>query len=194
MNSGQFERIEAYLQNQLSEAERRDFESELQYNSAFRLEVETQQKLYIGFQALAIEKRLNASKKRTQIQQRIKPKQPFSVFKQWPVWSAAASVVLIIGISWWMAKSFGSSRETEIVALVDREMTDVQYKSLPFESLQNISKTAPSRLTREKAEWYVALVYLKKGKTKEANKILARIAHNPKHHYHLRAKKIVQSM
>lgn len=194
MNSGQFERIEAYLHDQLSEAERRDFESELQNNIIFRLEVEAQKNLYTGFQALAVEKKLNDSKKRIQAQQTAESKRRFFVSNQWSVWSAAASVVVILGISWWAVNSFDSSKDIELSALVDKEMTDIQYKSLPFESLQNISKTAPSRIAREKAEWYVALVYLKKGKAKEANKILARIAQNPKHHYHLQAKRILQRL
>lgn len=194
MNSDQFERIEAYLHNKLSEAERCEFESELQKNSIFRLEVEAQKNLYTGFQALAIEKKLNDSKKRIQAQQTTESKRQFFVPNQWSVWSAAASVIVILGISWWAVNSFDSSKDIELSALVDKEMTDIQYKSLPFESLQNISKTAPSRLTREKAEWYLALVYLKKGKTKEANKILARIAHTPKNHYHLQAKRMLQML
>ena len=39
MNTADFERIEAYLQNRLSEAERRGFEAEIHANSELRAEV-----------------------------------------------------------------------------------------------------------------------------------------------------------
>ena len=71
-------------------------------------------------------------------------------------------------------------------------MTDVQYKSLPFESLQNLSKAAPTRNARQKAEWYVALVYLKKGKNAEAKIILKRLANDPNHLYHTQAKRMLK--
>ena len=80
------------------------------------------------------------------------------------------------------------------MALAEKEMTDVQYKSLPFESLQNLSKAAPTRDAREKAEWYMALVYLRNEKHKEAKAILKRIANEPRHLYQRQAKGLLIKM
>lgn len=189
MNTAQFERIEAYLQNRLSEAERRDFEAEIQANSALRAEVEAQQKLRLGLRAIAIEKNLRNVQKRTQTKQ---TKMVFWGKTQWQTWAAAASIVLVLGVSWWVWNYNSTQKENQFMALAEKEMTDVQYKSLPFESLQNLSKAAPTRNAREKAEWYMALVYLKKGKNKEAKIILERIVTKPKHQYSPQAKRILK--
>lgn len=189
MNTADFERIEAYLQNRLSEAERRGFEAEIHANNALREEVETQQKLRLGLQALAIEKHLLDAQKRTQTKQ---IKTVFWGKIQWQTWAVAASIVLVLGVSWWVWKNNAESTSTELLALAEQEMTDVQYKSLPFESLQNLSKAAPTRNARQKAEWYVALVYLKKGKNAEAKIILKRLANDPNHLYHTQAKRMLK--
>ena len=192
MNSADFERIEAYLQNRLSEAERRDFEAEIHANSELRAEVEIQQKLRLGLRALAIEKHLLNAQKRTQTKQMPQNKTVFWGKSQWQTWAAAASIVLILGVSWWVWQKNAESNSTELVALAEQEMTDVQYKSLPFEYLQNLSKAAPTRNARQKAEWYMALVYLKKGKNTEAKTILKRIAKNSNHLYHTQAKRMLK--
>jgi hypothetical protein len=186
MNTAQFERIEAYLQNRLSEAERQAFEVEIRANSALQAEVEAQQKLRLGLRAMAIEKNLRNAKKRTQTKQ---IKMAFWGKSQWQTWAAAASIIVVLGVSWWGWNYDTAQNENQFMALAEKEMIDVQYKSLPFESLQNLSKAAPTRNAREKAEWYVALVYLKKGKNNEAKVILKRIANEPKHLYHSQAKK-----
>jgi len=191
MNTAQFERIEAYLQNRLSEAERRDFEAEIQANSALRAEVEAQQKLRLGLRAIAIEKNLRNVQKRTQTKQ---IKMVFWGKTEWQTWAAAASIVLVLGVSWWVWNYNSTQKENQFMALAEKEMTDVQYKSLPFESLQNLSKAAPTRNAREKAEWYVALVYVRKGDTISAKKTLRRISQNRLHPYRYKAKDLLEKI
>lgn len=194
MNVAQFERIEAYLQNRLSEADRRSFEADIQTDTSLQVEVETQQKLRLGLRALAIEKQLLNAKKRTQTEQLSQTKTVFWGKIQWKTWGAAASIIVILGVSWWGWNYNTSQNEHQFMALAEQEMTDVQYKSLPFKSLQNLSKSAPTRSTRQKAEWYVALVYLKKGQISQAQTLLKRIASNPQHLYCQQAKKILKTI
>jgi hypothetical protein len=191
MNTAQFERIEAYLQNRLSEVERRDFEAEIHANRALQAEVEAQQKLRLGLRAMAIEKNLRNAQKRTQTKQ---IKMVFWGKPRWQTWAAATSIVLVLGVSWWVWNYNSTQKENQFMALAEKEMTDVQYKSLPFESLQNLSKAAPTRDAREKAEWYMALVYLRNEKHKEAKAILKRIANEPRHLYQRQAKGLLIKM
>ncbi len=191
MNTAQFERIEAYLQNRLSETERRDFEAEIHENSTLSAEVEAQRKLRLGLRALGIEKQLLNAQKRTQTKQIGQIRNVFWGKMQWQTWAAAASIIVVLGVSWWVWNYNTAQNENQFMALAEKEMTDVQYKSLPFESLQNLSKAAPTRNAREKAEWYVALVYLKKGKNNEAKIILERIANEPQHLYCSQAKRML---
>lgn len=191
MNTAQFERIEAYLQNRLSAAERMSFEAEIHANSGLKAEVEAQQKLRLGLRALAIEKQLLKAKKRTQTEQ---IKTVFWGKSQWKNWAAAASIIVVFGVSWWVWNYDTTADTSQLMALADKEMTDVQYKSLPFESLQNLSKAAPTRSAREKAEWYVALVYLRKGDTISAKKNLHRISQNSLHPYRYKAKNLLEKI
>jgi hypothetical protein len=194
MNTAQFERIEAYLQNRLSEVERRDFEAEIHENSTLRAEVEAQQKLRLGLRALGIEKQLLNAQKRTQTRQIGQIRNMFWGKMQWQTWVAAASIVLVLGVSWWVWNYNSTQNKNQFMALAEKEMTDIQYKSLPFESLQNLSKSAPTRNAREKAEWYVALVYVKKGDTISAKKILRRISQNRLHPYRYKAKDLLEKI
>ena len=194
MNTAQFERIEAYLQNRLSETERRDFEAEIHENSTLSAEVEAQRKLRLGLRALGIEKQLLNAQKRTQTKQIGQIRNVFWGKMQWQTWAAAASIIVVLGVSWWVWNYNTAQNENQFMALAEKEMTDVQYKSLPFESLQNLSKAAPTRSAREKAEWYVALVYLRKGDTISAKKILHRISQNRLHPYRYKAKNLLEKI
>lgn len=191
MNTAQFERIEAYLQNRLSEAERMSFEAEIHANSGLKAEVEVQQKLRLGLRALAIEKHLLNAQKRTQTKQ---IKMAFWGKSQWQTWAAAASIIVVFSVSWWVWNYNLTANTSQLMALADKEMTDLQYKSLPFESLQNLSKSAPTRNAREKAEWYVALVYVRKGDTISAKKTLRRISQNRLHPYRYKAKNLLEKI
>lgn len=111
----QYELIEAYLNDELSAIDRAAFEVDLDENTDLQAEMQIQRDLRLGFQTLAIEQKLKQAHKRWQankvIQQPEKGHQ--TPLEQSPVgqqtvirrlggfnyWWAAASVVLIIGVS-----------------------------------------------------------------------------------------------
>ncbi|GHB73598.1 hypothetical protein [Persicitalea jodogahamensis] len=189
MNHEQFDRVEAYLQNALSGPERLAFESELKENTELRTEVEVQQKIRLGLRALAIEKRILDARKRTQITPKTTIVRTLGKVQNWGL---AASVAVMLGAGWLAWQYNQESGSSQLRELAEQEMTDVRYKSMPFDSLQNITKNANSEDARQKAEWYVALAYMHEGKKKEAKGLLIGIAKNPDHAYQKRAEKLLK--
>jgi len=189
MNNEQFDRIEAYLQNTLSEAEKQSFEVDLETDDTLRAEMEIQEKWRLGLRALAIEKQLLNAKERANRSTKVPIIRKISTFQ---VWSMAASIVLVLGLGWWIWQMNSTSETDQLAALAEQEMTDVRYKAMPLDSLQKLTKTADLRNAREKAEWYVALAYLKKGRKKEAKDLLTRISKNPQHTYSQRARLLLR--
>ncbi|GAB2767403.1 hypothetical protein GCM10027275_07170 [Rhabdobacter roseus] len=190
MNKEQFDRIESYLQDTLSEADKRSFEADLETDANLRKEWELHQKLNLGLRAMAIEKQLRNARHRAN--QRIKTHPARRTNTLFQIWSVAASIVLVLGLGWWAWQIKSTSDAGQLSALAEQEMTDVQYKSMPLDSLQNLTKTAQQRNAREKAEWYVALAYLKKGRKKEAKELLTRISNDPRHTYSQKAEKLLK--
>ncbi|MPR32309.1 hypothetical protein [Salmonirosea aquatica] len=189
MNQEQFDRIESYLQNTLSEAEKRSIEADLQSDDNLRAEMEIQQKLRLGLRALAIEKQLLNARERANKRSEISFARKINPFQ---IWSIAASIVLVLGLGWWIWQTNTTSESSHLATLAEQEMTDAQYKSIPLDSLQKLIKTADLRNAREKAEWYIALTYLKNGKKKQAKDLLTRISKTPRHTYSQKAKKLLK--
>lgn len=189
MNNEQFDRIESYLQGTLSESEKRAFEADLLTDATLKSAMEIQQKMRLGLRALAIEKQLEEARKRT--------KQPTTDTIVKPlnsllIWAIAASILVVLGVGWGIWQFQLNSENDQLAVLAEQEMVDTKYKSMPFDSLQKLTQTANSALARDKAEWYVALVYLKQGKKKEARVLLNKIIKNPQHTYHQKAQKILE--
>ena len=189
MNQEQFDRIEAYLQNALLGAEKRAFERELEMNAELRLELEIQQKLQLGLRALAIEKQILDARQRTQVAPKNTVVRKLS---SWQNWGLAASVAIMLGAGWLVWQNNQAFSDSQLRGLAEQEMTDVQYKSMPFDSLQNITINANSMSARQKAEWYMALAYMHEGKEVEAKALLTKIAENPEHSYQQKAEKLLK--
>lgn len=189
MNNDQFDRIESYLQGTLSEYEKQAFEAELLTDATLKSDMELHQKLRLGLRALAIEKELDKARLRTQLSATNTIVRPLGSFQ---VWGIAASILVLLGIGWGLWQWKGNSENEQLAVLAEQEMVDTQYKSMPFDSLQKLTDTASSTRTREKAEWYVALAYLKQGKQKEARSLLTKIAETPQHTYQQKARKLLE--
>ncbi len=189
MNQEQFDRVEAYLQNKLSGSEKLAFESDLKIDAELRSELLIQQKMRLGLRALAIERQILEARQRTQ-----SPPQSTIIKKLGGLqnWGLAASIVVMLGAGWLVWEYNQTTSNAELRGLAEHEMTDVRYKSMPFDSLQNITSTANSLEARQKAEWYVALTYMHKGQKKEARALLDKIADTPEHAYQERAKKLLK--
>ncbi len=189
MNYEQFERVEAYLENRLSDAERRSFEREMSTNAELKSEVEAQQKMRLGLRALAIEKQINEARQRTQSSPKTTIVKKLNSIQSWGL---AASVAVMLGAGWLVWENNKTPGEAERRTMAEKEMTDVQYKSMPLDSLQNITKNAESAKAREKAEWYVALAYMHQGQKDKAKAILTQISDNPQHSYQQKAEELLK--
>ena len=188
MNNERFDRIEAYLHDGLSDSERIDFEGEMNTNEALRAEVEIQQKVRLGLRALAIEKQLFEARRRTQPLPRTTVVRKLNQVRNLGL---AASVAVMLGAGWLVWQYNQSSSDSELRTMAEKEMTDVQYKSMPFDSLQNIIKNADSAKA-QKAEWYVALAYMHQGQKDKAKDLLNKIAKNPQHTYQRKAEELLK--
>jgi hypothetical protein len=189
MNHDQFDRIESYLQGTLPESEKQVFEADLRTDATLRSNMEIQHKLRLSLRALAIEKQLIAA------QNRAKQTTSAPIVRRLPsfqAWGIAASIVVALGVGWGIWQFQLSSKDDQLAGLAEQEMVDSQYKSMPFDSLQALTQTASSDLARDKAEWYIALVYLKQGKKKEAQDLLIKIVKNPQHAYQQEAQKLLK--
>lgn len=189
MSNDQFDRIESYLQGTLSEYEKQAFEAELLTDATLKSDMQLQQKLRLGLRALAIEKELDKTRIRSQQPATNSIVRPLSSFQ---IWGIAASILVVLGLGWGIWQWNGNSENEHLAVLAEQEMVDTQYKSMPFDSLQKLTATANPTLTREKAEWYVALAYVKQGKKKEARSLLTKIAESPQHTYHQKAANLLK--
>lgn len=189
MKHERFDRIEAYLRGTLPEAGKRAFEAELLTDATLREEMEIQEKLRLGLRALAIENQLNEARNRTRKPATVPIARKLTGLRAWAI---AASILAALGIGWGIWQFNTTADSSRLMALAEVEMVDVRYKSMPFDSLQKLTKTASSPLARDKAEWYIALAYMKKGRKKEARDLLAKIAEKPQHTYHGKAKELLE--
>jgi hypothetical protein len=182
----QFDRIEAYLKGQLNGAEKQVFEQEIASNPALTAEVETQRKLRLGFETIAIENRIKAAHQRYENGQ--KKVIPLNNSKSnFTYWVAAASIVLVVGFFY--QQQYYISSDT--MRLVDEE---IQYKSLPIEIPNDASVVEKQQLLSQKANWYMTLVLLKKGEKKKAKIRLQRMVDTPNHPYQSKAKRLLDRL
>ncbi len=190
MTYEQFDRIEAFLQGTLSEAEKRAFEQTLAVDETLRSEVEMQRNLRVGLRAVAIGKQVLEARNRSPAH--AKPTIVKKLGTNWQSWKWAASLILMLGAGWLAWQANRPMADAQLKGLAEQEMSDVRYKSMPFDSLEIITRKADSAATRQKAEWYLALAYSYKGRKKEAKALLEKIAGNDKHDYQQKAKKLLE--
>ncbi|MCY7350489.1 MAG: hypothetical protein LH606_07455 [Cytophagaceae bacterium] len=257
LTAEQYELIEAYLNGQLAPADRTEVEADRQNDAEFDQEIRLQQELRAGFRAIGLQNRLQAARQRHQARTappaRPEPKIiPLSskrsgrVGWEWTTyqpWVAAASVVLLIGLSVWGIWQPSESQfdETVYAQNYQPDPSDFVARDLPAslkpndrvalergiqsysqgkyaEAIDVLEKVAPpdnslfiasyylgiSYLTtpnvdkavkylqtaqrstqpdiRQKAQWYLALAYLKKDdrpRTKSSLRVVADDTRSP---------------
>lgn len=189
MNHEQFERMEAYLENRLSDAERQSFTHEISTDIELRSEVEAQQKMRLGLRALAIEKQIDEARRRTQSSPKATIEKKLNSLQSWGL---AASVAVMLGAGWLVWENNKTAGNAERRTMAEKEMTEMRYKSMPLDSLREITKNAESAKAREKAEWYVALAYMHQGQKDKAKALLTQISENPQHTYQQKAETLLK--
>ncbi len=127
LTADQYELIEAYLNGKLAPADRADLEAEWQNDLELDREIRLQEELRAGFRAIGLENRLEAARQRHQARM-IRPQRPEPKPLPLPVqpavrvawgwndlrtWVAAASVVLLVGISVWLVSRGSEAQFTE---------------------------------------------------------------------------------
>ncbi len=267
LSEEQYELIEAYLTDELSEADRRSLEADMQTDAELRTEVERQRELRLGLRALGIQaalERVRAQYNATQrtgdsnVQSNAKPLlTPTSAvvrpLANWRYWAAAASVVLGVGYFTYqqsgdrpadlayadtsvpgqadqLTKEFPTgtlppaSRQQLLDALANykagrydavikrlntlpADRQTIHYKNyfLGLSHLANQQPTvaipllqkalaAPSPLLRQKAEWFLALAYVKNNQTEKALPTLKRISTDKAHPFQSLAQRVLQKI
>lgn len=200
----QYDRIEAYLNGQLAAADQQAFEAEVAQNDELRVEVATQRDLRLGFRAAGIEQALLAAQQRHQQKQpqpnvqetgRVLPFAGATRQVTWRHWAAAASVVVLLGAGWLTWQQQRSVNDlTNAVAMAERDLSDTSFKRMPLDSLVLTRKTTLSPATKQRLDWYIALAYVRSGKTAEARASLTRIGQTKGHPYQVRANQLLKQL
>lgn len=190
----QFERTESYLRGQMSEQERFIFEEEVKQSIDLRNEIQIQKELHFGLEnngvmqnIIAAQNRYNAS----EVDNLDSDDKPISsIFKfSFTQLAWAASFVLLIG--------FGGYYKSQHYISLDA-MTfandEIALKSSPFQLPSNIPKSNREILTRQRAEWFFALAFVKQKEKKKAKVILQRITQAENHPFKEQAKKLLEKL
>jgi hypothetical protein len=135
LTEAQYEILEAYLNNELSETDRVSFEEEIRADADLQMEVNRQRDLRLGLRGLGIQRALERAKTQYQENQSAKSSvlnepsavQPLTV---WRYWVAAASVVVVLGIGFY-AYQQTASRQVDLAYSETRNATDEWMKSFP---------------------------------------------------------------
>lgn len=189
-----FELIEAYLMNKLSEQERATFETKMKADSDFQRQVENQQKLFVGLKNALFEDKIKQTLKRLVEEDKdFTRKSPKIYTIQWSkvaVWVAAASFILISYFSFSPISlpdselDFYVTRDTDTVALSKEQkiafeqffeaqahMAEGRYL-LSCKNLETVLTVKDLRpYFRESAQWHLAISYLKSGQARKAEKL-----------------------
>lgn len=269
LSAEQYELIEAYLNGKLAPADRADLEAERQADPELDREIRVQEELRAGFRAISLENRLQEARQRYAVrtpgsarsEARILPlpsQQTGRVAWGWNdlrTWAAAASVVVIVGVSVWLFRNQSETQfgETAYASNYQPDATDFVARSLPANlkpadraaltkgvqayhrgqygaaigSLKNVAdangslaiaqyylgisylttpdvdksirylqaaqRNAPSDI-RRKADWYLALAYLKKDDRPRTEASLRVVADDPQSPYRERAAKLLSQL
>lgn len=120
LTEDQYELIEAYLTNELSDADRRSLETDLESDAELQNEVNRQRELRLGLRALGIQAALerartqyNATLPADERNVNVKPlpTQPSMGVRSlanWRYWAAAASVVVVLGVGYFTYRQSGN--------------------------------------------------------------------------------------
>lgn len=186
----QFERIESYLKGQMSEQDRFIFEEDERQSPELRNQIQIHKDLLFGLENNGIMQNIVAAQKRynTAEESNIKPiERPIFKFS-FSQLALAASLVLLIGSGIFYKAQYYVSSDATILA---EGMTS---KSSPFQLPSNISKSDKDLLTKQRAEWFFALTFVKQKEKKKAKVILQRITQTENHPFKEQAKKLLEKL
>jgi hypothetical protein len=189
----QFERIESYLKGQMSEQERFIFEEEERQSEELRNEIQIHKDLHFGLENNAVMQNIIAAQNRynandvndsNSSNESVKPIFKFS----FPQLALAASFVLLIGFGVYRNQYYISSDAMTFAT------NEIALKSSPFQLPSNISKSDKDILTKQRAEWFFALAFVKQKEKKKARVILQRITQTENHPFKEQAKKLLEKL
>ena len=187
----QFERIESYLKGQMSEQDRIIFEEDERQSPELRNQIQIHKDLLFGLENNGIMQNIVAAQKRynTAEESNIKPiERPIFKFSFTQL-ALAASLVLLIGFGIFYKSQYYVSSDAIIFA-----NDEIASKSSPFELPSNISKSDKDLLTKQRAEWFFALTFVKQKEKKKAKVILQRITQTENHPFKEQAKKLLEKL
>jgi tetratricopeptide (TPR) repeat protein len=269
LTAEQYELIEAYLNGKLAPADRADLEAERQADPELDREIHVQEELRAAFRAVGLQNRLQAARQRYEDkpaqshrpEAKVVPLPAPTVrgavwgWNNLRTWAAAASVVVVLGVSIWVFTQQSKSpfSETAYVNNYQPDATDFVARSLPgnlkptervaltkgiqsyhrgqygaaigslksvadangslaiaqyylgisylttsdvdkaIRYLQAAQRNAPPDL-RRRADWYLALAYLKKADRPRTQTSLRVVADDPQSPYRGRAAKLLKQL
>ncbi|MGA0559288.1 hypothetical protein ACO2Q8_21695 [Larkinella sp. VNQ87] len=205
LTEDQYEVLSAYLNNELSEADRLSFETDLQADPELAAEVDLQRNLRLGFRALGIQQALDQAKASYQASV-VKP-EPVSETKpvvrpliSWQYWAAAASVVVVLGIGLYQyrqgagrqvdgiyTESVGATTDDELLKSFPASSTKTgfldalkNYKARNYdEAIEKLKVLPADRQTIHYKNYLLGLSYLANDQSTEAIPLLAKARETP---------------
>ena len=189
----QFERIESYLKGQMSEQERFVFEEEERQSEELRNEIQIHKDLHFGLENNAVMQNIIAAQNRYNANEESDNNSANEtgrpIFKfSFTQLALAASFVLLIGFGVYRNHYYISS---DAMSFANEE---IALKSSPFQLPSNISKSDKDILTKQRAEWFFALAFVKQKEKKKAKVILQRITQTENHPFKEQAKKLLEKL
>jgi hypothetical protein len=224
------EQIEAYLDQRLSQDDLLVFEEKLNKNPDLQQEVALHQQIRGFLTEKTVGDLKNQVKGWIQEDEQTKTvataKPTFTIWRKPTLWRAAASVLLVVGLGWWLlrtddrlqsspeqymaalaaegpgvlqstenlrsvwSEAFNQKKYETVTTILDtvslRSAEEQYYLGLAYslrtpeqydKAIQVLSdKIIAKSIYRDKAQWTIALCYLKQGQTTKANELLVKIA------------------
>jgi len=255
LSEEQYELIEAYLTNELSEKDKAAFESDMRADAELASEVDRQRELRLGLRALGIERALQRAE--ADYKASVASDSPVSIrpLLNWRYWAVAASVAILLSIGYYSYQArtdreaelayneaFASESGDELLKgfrrgsrskTADKQLLDAltKYKAGKYDqvieqlitmpvdkqtiyyknyllglsylannqALESISPLkmamqAPDASIRQKAEWFLALAYVKSNENELAQPILTKISNDDANPFHSLAQKVLQKI
>lgn len=186
----QFERIETYLKGQISEQERFIFEEEERQSEELRNEIQIHKDLHFGLENNGVMQNIIAAQERYKVNENSNSVEPVKpIYKlSFTQLALAASFVLLIGFGVYRNQYYISSDAMTFAT------DEIALKSSPFQLPFNISKSDKDILTKQRAEWFFALAFVKQKEKKKAKVILQRITQTENHPFKEQAKKLLEKL
>jgi hypothetical protein len=185
----QFERIESYLKGEMSAQERLIFEEEERQSVELQKEIQTHKDLRFGLEHSGVMQNIIAAQNRYKAEEENEDSTGRVIKFSFTQLALAASFVLLIGFGGY----YYNYKYIPSDALVFAN-DELAMKSLPFEVPKNLSESDKDILTKQRAEWFVALVFVKQKEKKKATVILQRITQTENHPFRENAKKLLKKL